>query len=92
MVHPTKNRTQFSTFISVFRSVIYCKQRDSPEIDHDHFLTCEFSSPSQTKRINKFSVLLVYMKTPQELLSLLTKGLSVFYNNSNNQKIFSSFS
>ena len=32
------------------------------------------------------------MKTPQELLSLLKKGLSVFYNNSNHQKIFSPLS
>ena len=70
----------------------HCKQRDSPEIDHDHFLTCEFSSPSQTKRINEFSVLLVSMKTPQELVSLLKNGLSVFYNNSNNQKISSPLS
>ena len=70
----------------------HCKQRDSPEIDHDHFLTYEFSSPSQTKKINEFSVLLVSMKTPQKLVSLLKNGLLVFYNNSNNQKnIFSTF-
>ena len=70
----------------------HCKQRDSPETDHDHFLTCEFSNPYQTKRINEFSILLVSMKTPQELLSLLTKGLSLFYNNTNNRKISSPLS
>ena len=56
----------------------HCKQKDFPETDHNHFLTCEFSSPYQTKRINKLSVLLVSMKTPNEVLSLLTKGLSFF--------------
>ena len=56
----------------------HCKQSDSPETDHDHFLTCEFSSPYQTKRINELSVLLASMKTPNELSSLLTNGLSLF--------------
>ena len=54
----------------------HCKKRDSSETDHDHFLTCYASKIQKEQRLADFKLLVTSMKTPNETISILHKGIS----------------
>ena len=58
------------------------KKRDSSKTDHDHFLTCDASKIQKERRLADFKLLLTSMKTPNEIISILHKDTSSFYNES----------
>ena len=60
----------------------HCKKRYPSKTNHDNFLTYDASKIQKKQRLADFKFLLTSMKTPNEVISILHKGVSSFYNES----------